>query len=98
MGATTLVFAHIYSALGQIRRAAEMGNRPEMEKLRDSLEQLRESVEEKLDQVRKETETDRRLASADRTTIAERMVTRSELDRQIDRVLAELDKVRSGRP
>lgn len=98
MGATTLVFAHIYSAIGQIRRSVEMGDRPEIEKLRDSLEQLRESVEEKLDQVRKETETDRRLASVDRTTIAATMVTRNELDRQIDRILSELDKVRSGRP
>lgn len=54
-----------------------------MERLRQSLEQLREDMA-----------ADRRAATADRIAIAERMVTRIELEKQIDRVLAEMNNFR----
>lgn len=80
---STAVGLHIYSRLEAIRKEAEMQSETQMRRLESQLENLRTDIL-----------TERRLAAQDRQGIAEKMVTRGELDRQVDRVMGEIGKIR----
>lgn len=80
------VFGHIYSRQEKMRSDLAASTESDMTR-----------VWAALDNLRKEIADDRRLSSDDRARIAGSMVTRIELDRQVDKMLNEIEKIVGNR-
>lgn len=87
------VFGHLYSKLEKIYGGQE--------KMRSDLAAATESDLTKmwsaLESLRNEIASDRRLSGDERARIAGTMVTRVELDRQVDKMLNEIEKIVGNR-
>lgn len=81
LGLIFSVFAHVYSKIEGLRKDTEQQTADAVRRIEVQLEKLRE-----------EMAGDRRLAAQTQQTIAGTMVTRTELDRQIDRIVSALGR------
>lgn len=81
MAIAMAVFGHVYKQLSELRERVEHGNGAEIKEVWQALTDLRREITE-----------DRRAANDSRVRLAENMVTREELDRQVGRLLGELDR------
>lgn len=80
------VFGFLYTKMEKMRFDIANATESDMSKMAMSLENLRNEIA-----------SDRRLSSDERARIAGVMVTRSELDRQIDKLLSEIEKIVGNR-
>jgi len=78
---SSAVMGHLYLRIEDLRRETKQDSQAGLGKLSAVLDKLREDIDD-----------DRQRAAAERATIAGIMVTRAELDRQIDRIIHQLEQ------